>query len=133
MSQDSGVTTQVFLLVLISALLTACGNLMLRNGLVRAGGLSTGNDGVVGLMFRLAKQWTFVLGFVGYAIAALIWFRILSIAEVSSSYPIQVGLTFAVVTVGAVLLFRESISLVKLAGIAVILAGIVLVAAGSRG
>ncbi|MEI7899364.1 MAG: hypothetical protein WCK89_03870 [bacterium] len=124
-------TTQVLLFVLASALLTACGNLMLRNGLVQAGGLSIRADGTIGLLVRLAKQWTFVLGFVGYALAALIWFRVLSISEVSSSYPIQVGLTFVVVCVGAVLLFRESISPVKVVGIAVILIGVVLVATGS--
>ena len=133
MPAESKMSAQVLLLVLGSALLTACGNLMLRNGLVQAGGLSIRADGTIGLFLRLSKQWTFVMGFVAYALAALIWFRVLSISEVSSSYPIQVGLTFVVVCAGAVLLFRESISLTKAVGIGVILFGIVLVATGSRG
>jgi len=52
---------------------------------------------------------------------------VLSVAEVSTSYPVLVGLTFVMVSVGAVLWFRESISLLKVVGMAVILAGIVLV------
>jgi multidrug transporter EmrE-like cation transporter len=121
-------TTQVFLLVLGSALLTACANLMMRHGLVLAGGLNLQGDGIPGLLLRLAKQWTFVLGLVAYALAALVWFRVLPIAEVSISYPILVGLTFVMVSVGAVLWFRESISSLKVLGIAVILTGIVLAA-----
>jgi len=120
-------STQVFLLVLGSALLTACANLMMRHGLVLAGGLSIQGDGIPGLLLRLAKQWTFVLGLVAYALAALVWFRVLSVAQVSTSYPILVGLTFVMVSVGAVLWFRESISFPKVVGIAVILAGIGLV------
>ena len=128
MPPQAKMTTQVILLVLGSALLTACANLMMRNGLVLAGGLSMQGDGIPGLLLRLAKQWTFVLGLAAYALAALVWFRVLSVAEVSTSYPILVGLTFVMVSVGAVLWFRESMSLLKAVGIAVILAGIVLVA-----
>jgi multidrug transporter EmrE-like cation transporter len=65
---------------------------------------------------------------VAYALAAIVWFRVLSIAQVSTSYPILVGLTFIMVSVGAGLWFRESIGFLKVVGIAVILAGIVLVA-----
>jgi len=127
MSLQSRMTTQIFLLVLGSALLTVCANLMMRHGLVLAGGLNMQGDGILGLMLRLAKQWTFALGLLAYALAALVWFRVLSVAEVSTSYPVLVGLTFVMVSVGAVLWFRESISLLKVVGMAVILAGIVLV------
>lgn len=128
MPPQGKMTTQVFMFVLAAALLSVCANLTMRHGLVQAGGLSIQGDGVLGLVLRLAKQWTFVLGLAAYVIAALVWFRVLSIAEVSTSYPILVGLTFAMVSVGAVLWFRESINFLKIVGIAVILAGIVLVA-----
>jgi multidrug transporter EmrE-like cation transporter len=128
MPPQSKMTTQIFLLVLGSALLTACANLMMRHGLVLAGGLSIQGDGLPGLILRLARQWTFVLGLTAYALAALVWFRVLSVAQVSTSYPVLVGLTFVMVSVGAVLWFRESINFLKVVGVAVILAGIVLVA-----
>ena len=128
MPPEGKMTTQVFLFVLGSALLTACANLMMRNGLVLAGGLSMQDGGIPELLLRLAKQWTFVLGLVAYALAALVWFRVLPIAEVSTSYPVLVGLTFIMVSAGAVLWFRESIGVLKVVGVAVILAGIVMVA-----
>jgi multidrug transporter EmrE-like cation transporter len=128
MPQGGRVTAQVLLLVLGSALLTACANLMMRHGLVQAGGPRVHDVGVLGLLLRLAGEWTFVVGLVAYVLAALVWFRVLSVAEVSTSYPILVGLTFVMVSVGAVLWFRESIGVLKIAGIAAILIGIVLVA-----
>jgi multidrug transporter EmrE-like cation transporter len=128
MHPQGKMTTQVFLLVLCAALVTACANLMVRHGLVLAGGLSVQGNGIPGLLLRLAKQWTFVLGLAAFALAALIWFRALSAAEVSICYPILVGLTFIMINVGAVLWLREPTSFLRIVGIAVILAGIVLVA-----
>ncbi|HVP37712.1 MAG TPA: hypothetical protein VMS93_00865 [Candidatus Saccharimonadales bacterium] len=125
-------TPEVLLLLVVSALLTACANLMMRHGLLQAGGLQIQGGGVLGVVARLAREWTFVVGVLAYALAAVVWFRVLSIAEVSTSYPILVGLTFTLVTVGAVLWFRESASLLKVAGIAVILAGILLIARAAR-
>ena len=128
MPPEGKMPTLVFLFVLASAVLTVCANLMMRHGLVQAGGLSIKGDGILGLLLRLAKQWTFVLGLVAYALAAIVWFRVLSVAEVSTSYPILVGLTFVMVTVGAALFFKESVNLLKVVGIAAVLAGIVMIA-----
>ena len=120
-------TTEALILVAVSALLTAAANLLMRQGLVSAEGLSLAADGVRGVTLRLVRQPCFVTGVICYGLAAVVWFRVLSIENVSSSYPMFVGLTFALVTVGAVALFGESLSAVKLVGIMVILAGILLV------
>ncbi len=121
-------TAQVFSLVIAAALLQVAATLTLRHGLLQAGGLSLQSDGILGVVLRMLRQWTFLVGMVAYALAALVWFRVLSVAEVSTVYPILVGLTFMLVSVGAVLWFRESISPVKAIGIGVILVGIVVVA-----
>jgi multidrug transporter EmrE-like cation transporter len=103
---------------------------MMRYGLLQAGGLTLSAGGVTNLIVRLARQPTFVVGVLLYGVAAVVWFRVLSLAEVSSSYPVLIGLTFTLVTIGAILLFKESVSTLKVAGILVILAGIVLIAKG---
>jgi len=124
----SSLSRQALGLVAFSAVLTAAANLLLRHGVVQAGELSLlGRQSLVAAA-RLARQPAFVVGFVLYGAAAVVWFRVLAIAEVSSSYPILVGLTFALVTVGAVLVFHESMPVLKAAGILLILAGIVLIA-----
>ncbi len=62
-----------------------------------------------------------------YGLAAVVWFYALSITEVSTGYPVLVGLTFVLVSLGAACLFPESLAPAKLAGMVLILAGILLV------
>jgi multidrug transporter EmrE-like cation transporter len=121
-------TAPALYLIGLAALLQAAANLLLRHGLARAGSFDIVAAGKLASIQRLAMQPTFVVGFVLFGAAAIIWFKVLSLAEVSASYPILVGLTFALVSVGAVGLFQESMSVLKGLGIGVILAGIVLVA-----
>ncbi len=79
-------------------------------------------------LLRLAAQPLFDLGFILYGLAAFVWFRVVSTEELSTAYPLLVSLVFIFVTLGASALFRESITLRKVAGLAVILLGIFLVA-----
>lgn len=120
------------MLILSSALLTVAANLLLRHGVLRAGGFSFNGGEFVRSLVRLLQEPAFVLGVLAYGLAALVWFKVLSVAEVSTAYPVLVGITFALVTVCAILLFHEKLSHLKLLGIAVILIGIVLVSCGSK-
>ena len=76
----------------------------------------------------MGQQPLFVIGVLLYGFAALVWFRVLSTEDLSSSYPLLISLTFVLVTLGAVVLFREHLNTQKLVGLAVILTGVVLVA-----
>ena len=120
-------TTQGLALILTSAGLTAGANLMMRRGVLNAGGLSLAPAHLKSSLLVLAQQPLFVGGVLLYGLAALIWFHILSIEPLSTSYPLLVALTFLLVTGGAVALFHEAASIQKIAGIGIILLGIVLV------
>jgi multidrug transporter EmrE-like cation transporter len=117
-----------FGLLAASAVLTAGANLLIRHGLLRAAGFSLAPRNIAGEMLKLLGYPSFSVGVALYALSALVWFRVLSLVEVSTGYPILVGLTFVLVSVGAVVAFHESMSLFKLAGVLVILLGIILVA-----
>ena len=116
------------LLVGLSALLTVASNLMLRSGVVRAGGFRLSLRTLVSDLLKLARQPLFVAGVGLYATAALVWFRVISTENLSSSYPLLVSLTFVLLTLGATVFFHEPVSWQKVVGLGVILAGIVLVA-----
>jgi multidrug transporter EmrE-like cation transporter len=62
-----------------------------------------------------------------YGCSFLLWMFILSRTELSIAYPVLIGATLATTTLGAWLLLREPVSVMRLAGIAVVFAGIVLV------
>lgn len=121
-------TRQGILLVMLAAFLTVVGNLLMREGVVRAGGLSLALSTLVRELGHLARQPLFDLGVLLYGLASLVWFRIVSTENLNSSYPLLVSLTFLFVTLGATLLFREPLSLQKVVGLGAILIGILLVA-----
>ena len=116
------------LLVATSALLTALANLLLRGGLLQLGQFSLSADKLRPQLLALGSQPMFVGGVVLYGLAALVWFSVVSIERLSISYPVLVGLTFILVTSGAMVFFSEPLSWQKLSGIAIILTGIVVVA-----
>jgi multidrug transporter EmrE-like cation transporter len=111
-------------LVLMSAGLQVAGTLMLRSGVDRAGGFAGRLADVPAGLLRLAGQPIFDIGFIFYGLAALVWFRVLATQPLSRAYPLLVSLTFLFVTLGAVTLFQESMTVRKLAGLTIILVGI---------
>jgi multidrug transporter EmrE-like cation transporter len=115
------------LLVGLSALLTFTSNLMLRSGVMRAGGFRLSLGRLVSDLSNLARQPLFVAGLALYGAAALVWFRVISTENLNSSYPVLVGLTFLLVTLGATVFFHEPISWQKVLGLGLILIGILLV------
>ncbi|HEY9721555.1 MAG TPA: hypothetical protein V6D47_06050 [Oscillatoriaceae cyanobacterium] len=108
-----------WLLVLVSAGLTVAANLLLRAGIVAAGGF----DGLASIL-RLAREPRFDLGFFLYGLAALVWFRVVATEPLSTAYPILVSLTFLLVTFGASMFFHEALTLRKMAALGVMLTGI---------
>lgn len=117
-----------FFFVLAAATLTMAANLLLRAGIDAAGGFAAAGIGdVPAALLRLFMQPLFSAGFIIYFLAALVWFRVVATEPLTVAYPVLVSLTFILVTLGAVLMFGEAISLRKIAGLAIMLAGIALV------
>jgi multidrug transporter EmrE-like cation transporter len=121
-------TRHGLLMVVFSALCTVVANLMIRAGILSAGGFNLSLNTLKSQTSVLVRQPLFLGGFIIYAVAAIIWFRVLSTENLSTSYPLLISLTFLLVTVGASFFFHEQISLQKVLGLTIILAGIVVVA-----
>jgi multidrug transporter EmrE-like cation transporter len=121
-------TLRGLLMVGLAALFTIAANLMLRGGLIKAGGFGVSNQGFFGDILALLKNPIFDIGVVMYGVAALVWFRVISTEQLSSAYPLLVSISFVFITMGAVVFFHETLSWMKILGIVVILAGIVFVA-----
>lgn len=116
------------ILVIFSALLTVAANLLMRGGILRAGGFDLDLHAIREPILSLIREPMFLVGVILYGAAAVVWFRVLSFENLSNSYPLLVSLTFALVTLGAVYFFHEQISLQKIVGLLVILVGIIIVA-----
>jgi multidrug transporter EmrE-like cation transporter len=115
-------------LVGLSALFTGVANLLMRAGLFQARPFNLSVRAVAGV----ARQPLFLLGVLVYAIAVILWLKVLRRQELITSYTVLVGLTFVIVNVGAAIWFHERISLVKLGGLCVIVSGIALVSGSTK-
>jgi undecaprenyl phosphate-alpha-L-ara4N flippase subunit ArnE len=120
-------TARGWLLVLFTAGLTVAANLLLRAGVTRAGGFAATVVQLPSALLRLAGQPLFDLGFILYALAALVWFQAIATQPLSTAYPLLVSITFLLVTLGAARLFHEPITLRKCVGLAVVLIGILII------
>ena len=120
-------TTRGLTLVILSALLTVVANLLMRAGVDRAGGFPSQLAEIPSGLLRLLMQPLFDIGFVSYGISALIWFRVIGSEPLSTAYPLLVSITFMLVTLGAVILFKERITWGKVIGLLIILFGIFII------
>src|ERR1700745_2801612 len=120
------VTLAGFLLLLVTATCMAVANLLMKNGIARAGGFVPLSPAWFGLL----RQPAFLSGFLLTGIAAVMWFRILATQKLSVCYPLFVSLTYSLITVGAFYFLHEKISTQKLLGLVIIVAGITTVARG---
>lgn len=113
--------------LLISVSLTSIGQLILKKGLLLVGPIEK-----LGLKFFQMLVHPIVLLGVGFAILGWAAYAMaLSKSELSYAYPIW-SLTYVVVPLLSLFIFKESISLLKMGGLAFIFTGVFLVAASIK-
>lgn len=115
-----------FGLLFLTAIFMAVANLLIKNGITQAGGFV---PSVAGLL-QLLRQPLLLAGCSLTGVSALMWFRILATQKLSTCYPLFVSLTYSLITIGAVYFLHEKISVQKLVGLVIIIAGITTVARG---
>ncbi len=119
-------TVAGFLLLVVTAFCMAAANVLMKNGIAQAGGFTPS----VAAVLSLLRQPAFIVGFLLSSIAALMWFRILATQKLSTCYPLFVSLTYSLLTLGAFYFLHEKISIQKIVGLLIIIAGITTVARG---
>lgn len=120
-------TKHGLLLIILTAVMTAAGNLMMREGILRAGGFSLSPATFMEDVLRLVRQVVFDIGVILYAMASIVWFKVISMENLSTSYPLVVAMTFLLVTYGCSFWFHETISFQKILGMLMVLLGIIVI------
>lgn len=112
-------------LIVSSVLLNAAAQLFLKKGMLLIGNIEVSMAAVLAMIPKAAMNLYIWGGFACYAVSIVLWLVVLSKVEVSYAYPfLSIGYIVAAFVGWAVL--GESMSLTKVAGIAVICLGIVL-------
>lgn len=117
-------TLNVIILILVSVVLGAFGQVALKKGL-KDKPIQIGDFASVKLFDTILEPYV-ILGVILYIAATLIWLVVLSNAELSYAYPL-LGLGYIVTTIFAFLYLGEEVALIRWLGIILIVIGAVLV------
>lgn len=120
-------TPVAFALVLTGVLLNATAQLLIKAGAATAGQFSFTAGQILRAGLHFATQWQILAGLACYAISVVVWILALTRVQVSIAYP-MLSLGYVVTAFAAWWLFGESLTPQKLLGIAIIIAGVVLLA-----
>jgi multidrug transporter EmrE-like cation transporter len=104
--------------VVIAGLLSTAGNLCLKKASLAAPGAN---------LLTMVFNPYFIGGLFFYGMNVLLFASALKQLEVSKAYPVLAAIGFSTLSVLAVVVFRENLSLINYLGIGVILLGIALV------
>lgn len=112
--------------ILISVLAGAVGQIMLKRGMSSMGPLTFAFSELGSMLWRIGTNPFVVGGLAIYVSGTLFWLMALSRVELSYAYPFA-SLSYVVMLIASWLLFREEISVMRLAGTLVIGLGVLLI------
>ena len=114
------------LYILVSVVLGAAGQILLKKGMGSMGPLTLSLDGVGGIIWRIATNPYVVVGLLIYVCGTLFWLVALSRVDLSYAYPFA-SLSYVVMLAASWLLFKEDITTLRLLGTAVVALGVILI------
>lgn len=107
---------------------TVASQLLFKKGMLVIGdAIHVSVDGVLGLIFGIARNPYLITGIALYGASFIIWLIVLSRTKLSLIYPIT-SLNFVLVIVASYYLFGERLSGTQLGAIAIIIIGVVALA-----
>lgn len=118
-------TGNIFLF-LLSGTSAVVGNSLLKAGVTQLKNHNLSLSNFAQILTVLASNWQIILGFTLYGISSVLYLKLLSSVDVTKVYPALVGyMAIVILLIGAIFL-REPINLLKIAGAAVIVGGILI-------
>jgi multidrug transporter EmrE-like cation transporter len=116
-----------FTLVIVGVLLNASAQLLLKAGTNAIGAFEFSGKNILPIGWRVASEPHILAGLSAYVVSVGTWILALSRVEVSVAYP-MLSIGYVVNAVAARYLFGEMLSLTRMAGIAVVIFGVYLIA-----
>lgn len=111
-----------FVIIVLQAVISAAGVLLIRSA---------------ALSFETAKSFTGpvlvngILGILAYGTSFILWVLILGKFHVAYAFPITIGISLLVTTLGAYLLFGEIISLIQSIGLVLLVVAVAMIGVGA--
>lgn len=118
--------TRYLPLIFAGVLLNATAQLALKQGMRQIGHFDFTPASLFAMSWRIGTNGYVVLGLVCYVVSVGVWLLALSRVEVSFAYP-MLSVGYIVTAVAAFYLFGEALTPLRVAGIAVIIAGVYMI------
>jgi multidrug transporter EmrE-like cation transporter len=113
-------------LILFTVTTNAAAQIMLKRGMLALGPLSLGESGVIGTAFSIVFQpWVF-FGLTMFVVSMASHLIVLSKVQLSFAYPF-LSLAYVIVAAYAFFIFGEDVGIMRMAGIALIMAGTIFI------
>lgn len=113
-------------LILFSVLLNSAAQLLLKGGMETIGRFDFSLSNLLPISIKIAMNPGIVGGLFIYVVSVIIWLMVLSRVDVSFAYPMT-SIGYIVTAIAGYFLFHENLSLTRIIGIIVIIAGVYLV------
>lgn len=119
-------TKKILVLIFLSVLLSAGGQLFMKNGMNAIGQISLIQMIVPPTLFQVILNPYIIAGVGLYVLASAVWLVVLSRAELSYAYP-MIGMSYIITSVLAWVIFKENMTLLRFSGIILIISGVYLI------
>ncbi len=126
MAKARGTMNIAIIYILISVVGGAVGQILLKKGMASMGPLTISAGQIFNIIWRMATNPYVVVGLAIYMFGTLFWLVALSRVQLSFAYPFA-SLSYGLMLLASWLLFREDISLLRIIGTAVIVAGVLII------
>lgn len=116
-------------LIMLSVVINTGAQILLKQGMNKIGYFSFNLPNLLPILTKIAVNPFIVGGMFCYVASVFVWLLVLSRAPVSYAYP-MISLGYITTCLAAVLLFNETLTLTRVLGIFIIIAGVYLVSKG---
>ncbi|MEO8343870.1 MAG: SMR family transporter [Gallionella sp.] len=115
-----------FALIFTGVMLNAAAQILMKAGTNAIGHFEFSAENILPIGLKLATEWHIVVALCCYALSVIIWILALSRVPVSIAFPL-LSMAYIVTAVAAWYLLGEALSLTKVAGIVVIILGVIII------
>jgi drug/metabolite transporter (DMT)-like permease len=115
-----------FALIFTGVMLNAAAQILMKAGTNAIGHFEFSVENILPIGLKLATEWHIVVALCCYALSVIIWILALSRVPVSIAFPL-LSMAYIVTAVAAWYLLGEALSLTKVAGIVVIILGVIII------
>ena len=115
-----------FALIFTGVMLNAAAQILMKAGTNAVGYFEFSSENILPIGLKLATEWHIVTALFSYALSVIVWILALSRVPVSIAFP-MLSMAYIVTAVAAWYMLGEALSVTKLAGIGVIILGVIII------